>query len=70
MFSILELLEEHEVPQFNPGENVITQDDRSGLLFFLIDGTVEVLKNDTLFDPPLAGGARQIQRQRRLTFDD
>ena len=47
MFSILELLEGREVRQFSPGESVITQGDRSGLLFFLIDGTVEVLKNDT-----------------------
>jgi CRP/FNR family transcriptional regulator, cyclic AMP receptor protein len=47
MFSIIELLKGREVRQFNPGESILTQGDKTGLLFFLIEGTVEVLKNDT-----------------------
>jgi CRP/FNR family cyclic AMP-dependent transcriptional regulator len=47
MFSIIELLKDHEVRQFNAGESMITQGGKTGLLFFLIEGTVEVLKNDT-----------------------
>jgi CRP/FNR family transcriptional regulator, cyclic AMP receptor protein len=47
MFSIIELLKDHEVRQFGQGETVLTQGERTGLLFFLIEGTVEVLKSDT-----------------------
>jgi CRP-like cAMP-binding protein len=48
MFPIIELLKEREVRQFRPGESIITQGDKSGLLFFLVEGTVDVLKNDKL----------------------
>ncbi len=47
MFSIIELLKDHEVRQFSPGESVITQGEKTGLLFFLIEGTADVLKNET-----------------------
>lgn len=47
MFSIIELLKDHPVRQFGQGETVITQGQKTGLLFFLIEGTVEVLKSDT-----------------------
>ena len=47
MFSIVELLKDCQVRQFSPGENIITQGEKTGLLFFLIDGAVDVLKNDT-----------------------
>jgi CRP/FNR family transcriptional regulator, cyclic AMP receptor protein len=47
MFPMLELLKDCEVRHFNPGEDIVVQGEKSGLLFFLIEGTVEVLKNDT-----------------------
>ncbi|MBV8899933.1 MAG: cyclic nucleotide-binding domain-containing protein [Verrucomicrobia bacterium] len=47
MSSVLDLLATHEVWRFDPGQIVIRQGERSGILFFLIEGTVEVLMNDT-----------------------
>jgi len=47
MSSIIELLKDHEVRQFKPGENIIAQGEKTGLLFFLIEGTVDVLKDET-----------------------
>ena len=45
MSSILELLEGGEVRQFETGQVVIDQGDRTNLLFFLIEGAVEVIKD-------------------------
>jgi CRP/FNR family cyclic AMP-dependent transcriptional regulator len=47
MSSVLDLLAKHEVWQFDPGQIVIRQGERRGVLFFLIEGTVEVLMGDT-----------------------
>jgi CRP/FNR family transcriptional regulator, cyclic AMP receptor protein len=46
MFPIIDLLKDRETRQFGPGEIVIAQGQKTGLLFFLIEGTVDVLKND------------------------
>lgn len=46
MSSILAAVREHPVRHFAPGEIVLAQGDRTGLLFFLIEGSVEVLKDD------------------------
>ncbi|HSZ76317.1 MAG TPA: cyclic nucleotide-binding domain-containing protein [Chthoniobacterales bacterium] len=45
MSSILELIEGGEVRQFETGQVVIDQGDRTNLLFFLIEGAVEVIKD-------------------------
>lgn len=46
MSSILELLGDRETRRFNPGELVIRQGETTGRLYFLIEGAVEVLKDD------------------------
>ncbi|MBI3416450.1 MAG: cyclic nucleotide-binding domain-containing protein [Verrucomicrobia bacterium] len=46
MSAILELLRGHEVRRFDTGQVVIQQGERSGLLYFLIEGAVEVLKDN------------------------
>lgn len=46
MPSVLDLLTEHEVRRFGPGEIVIEQGDCCGILFFLIEGTVEVIMGE------------------------
>jgi CRP/FNR family cyclic AMP-dependent transcriptional regulator len=48
MSSILDLLTEYEVRRFNTGETVIKEGERSGLLYFLIEGAIEVRKDDLL----------------------
>ncbi len=45
MSSILELIEGGEVRHFDAGQVVIDQGDRTNLLFFLIEGAVEVVKD-------------------------
>jgi CRP/FNR family transcriptional regulator, cyclic AMP receptor protein len=45
MSSILELIEDGEVRHFETGQVVIDQGDRTNLLFFLIEGAVEVVKD-------------------------
>lgn len=45
MSSILDLLSGHEVRRFDPGQDIVKQRERCGLLFFLVEGTVEVLMN-------------------------
>jgi CRP/FNR family cyclic AMP-dependent transcriptional regulator len=47
MPSVLDLLTGHEVRRFDPGQIVIKQGERCGVLFFLIEGTVEILMGDT-----------------------
>jgi CRP/FNR family transcriptional regulator, cyclic AMP receptor protein len=47
MSSILEQINGGEVRHFNAGEVVIEQGKRTNLLFFLIEGTVEVVKDGT-----------------------
>ncbi len=44
--SILELIHNSEVRHYEAGEVVIQQGDRTDLLFFLIDGSVEVVKDE------------------------
>lgn len=46
MFSILELLRNHEVHRFNPGQIVIQQGGKTNRLYLLIEGEVEVLKDE------------------------
>ena len=46
MRSILELLNQHEVCRFGTGETVIKEGEQTGLLFFLIEGAVEVWKDN------------------------
>lgn len=45
MFSILEALRDHPMQHFAPGEAVIEQGTTTGLIFFLREGAVEVLKD-------------------------
>lgn len=46
MLSILAACCEHPVRKFEAGEVVMAQGDRTGLLLILIEGTVEVVKDD------------------------
>jgi CRP/FNR family transcriptional regulator, cyclic AMP receptor protein len=48
MPSILELLNQREVRRFRSGETVIREGEQTGLLFFLIEGAVEVHKGEVL----------------------
>jgi CRP-like cAMP-binding protein len=48
MSSVLDLLTDHEVRRFNVGETVINEGERTGLLYFLIEGAVEVRKEGVL----------------------
>jgi CRP/FNR family transcriptional regulator, cyclic AMP receptor protein len=45
MSSILELIQGGEVRHFDTGQVVIDQGDRTNLLFFLVEGAVEVVKD-------------------------
>jgi CRP/FNR family cyclic AMP-dependent transcriptional regulator len=45
MASILELIHDSEVRRFEAGQVVVEQGERTNLLFFLIDGAVEVVKD-------------------------
>lgn len=46
MSSILEALHEHPVRQFADGETILIQGGRTGILYILIEGAVEVVKDD------------------------
>jgi CRP/FNR family transcriptional regulator, cyclic AMP receptor protein len=46
MSSILELIHGCEVRRFEPGQAVLEQGEKTGLLFFLIEGAVEVVKDN------------------------
>ncbi|MEJ0090851.1 MAG: cyclic nucleotide-binding domain-containing protein [Limisphaerales bacterium] len=46
MSAILESLKGHEMRRFDAGEFVIRQDGQTDALYFLIEGSVEVLKDD------------------------
>lgn len=46
MPAILAALRDHPVRSFAAGETVLEQGDRTGLLFILIEGAVEVVKDD------------------------
>lgn len=46
MSDILAALGEHPIRSFAAGETVLDQGDRTGLLYVLIEGTVEVIKDD------------------------
>ena len=46
MSSILEALREHPVKQFADGETILVQGERTGMLYILIEGGVEVVKDD------------------------
>ncbi len=46
MSSTLELLRDREVCRFDSGQLVLRQGEATGRLYFLIEGTVEVLKDD------------------------
>jgi CRP-like cAMP-binding protein len=48
MSPILELLRGHEVRRFDCGEVIVRQGEATGHLFFLIEGAVEVLKDNVL----------------------
>ena len=45
MASILELIHDSEVRRFEAGQVVVEQGERTNLLFFLIEGAVEVVKD-------------------------
>jgi len=45
MSDIMELLPGRELQKYAPGEEVIRQGDQTGCLFFLIEGTVEILRD-------------------------
>ena len=45
MASILELIQGGELRRFDAGQMVIEQGGKTGLLFFLVEGAVEVLKD-------------------------
>jgi CRP-like cAMP-binding protein len=47
MSAILETLSGRDVRRIEEGEAIITQGDSTGCLYFLIDGSVEILKDDT-----------------------
>lgn len=44
--SILDAVQDRELRRFAPGEVVIEQGSRTGHLFFLVEGAVEVVKDD------------------------
>ena len=46
MLGILDLLHDYEKRRFAAGETILEQGKCTGLLFFLIEGTVEVVKDD------------------------
>jgi CRP/FNR family transcriptional regulator, cyclic AMP receptor protein len=46
MSAILESLHSHEVQRFDAGQFVIRQGETTEILYFLIEGAVEVLKDD------------------------
>jgi CRP-like cAMP-binding protein len=46
VLTILEQLQGSEVIRFGPGEVVLQQGETTGLLFVLIEGTVEIIKDD------------------------
>ena len=46
MSAIIESLRGREVRRFDSGQVVIQQGDQTGCLYFLIEGTVEILKDD------------------------
>lgn len=46
MSAILAVLRDHPVLQFSQGETILAQGDTSGVLYVLIEGAVEVLKDD------------------------
>jgi CRP/FNR family transcriptional regulator, cyclic AMP receptor protein len=48
MSSILDLLAEYEVRRFNAGQTVIKEGESTGFLYFLIEGAIEVRKDDVL----------------------
>lgn len=48
MASVLDLLKDHAVRRFEPGQVIIKRGARCRTLFFLIEGTVEILRADTL----------------------
>ena len=45
MSDIMELLPGRELQKYAPGEEVIRQGEQTGCLFFLIEGTVEILRD-------------------------
>ena len=45
VYSILAEIRDHPVRHFASGETVLTQGDRTGLLYVLIEGTLEVVKD-------------------------
>jgi CRP-like cAMP-binding protein len=48
MSSLLDLLADREVRRFSTGETLIKEGERTGFLYFLIQGAVEVRKDDAL----------------------
>ncbi len=64
MSAILESLQGHERRNFDAGQLVIRQGEQTGALYFLIEGAVEVLKDDvrvaTASEPGLVFGELAI----------
>jgi CRP/FNR family cyclic AMP-dependent transcriptional regulator len=57
MASILELIQNPEVRRFEPGQVVIKQGGRTNNLYFLVEGTVEVMKDDVVVATAALPGA-------------
>lgn len=45
MPDIFDIIKDREIRKYAPGENVLNQDEETGCLFFLIEGSVEILKD-------------------------
>ena len=61
MASILELLHDNEVRRFEAGQVVVQQGEKTNLLFFLIEGAVEVVKDGV----PVATASQPAASRRR-----
>jgi len=46
MSDIFDILKGREVRRYSPGQNVLQQGDETGCLFFLIEGSVDILKDN------------------------
>jgi CRP-like cAMP-binding protein len=55
--SIFELLRDHKKQQFEAGQDIIQQGQRTGCLFFLIEGEITILKDGVPFATSSQPGA-------------
>ncbi len=57
MAPILEALRDYPVRTFAAGEDILVQNGRTGLMFVLLDGAVEVIKDEVRLDTVTQPGA-------------